>query len=944
MQRRGTGNLGYWLALAAAGAIPLPAPQALAGTTRPARGSNLLQAQQGRQSDVISNIYTRKGRSLQAINANERRIWNDIHDGHLRQARALIRQTAAAFPGWHPRRAMDFVLLEKSIWMAISAHRIAAARVRMSALQARYGQGPLAAETRAALTSMHTVLTNDRLWSLLGHDRLKAAQAAIRRFQDSHPGYRPPRKLLVLLHEDRAARALGRLERTRSWRAILALHHREPAIFTRAEPGHLTAFAQALAATGHRQRARTVFAALLGQARDLDQAEALLRLAGAHLRVPEMQALYARAQARFPKDWRAFRDQHLRYLLMKAAQAHAAHHDRRALRWVASQASAIRALHAATDARLMGTLYGARHEQRAALTWWLRAARWSRRPQDWRTVGTLALADRDLALVGVAIAHLPPGRARQAFRRQEDFDEALAAYRHHQYPASLAALHAARAFGPLPSGMRAIQAWSLLHMGHDRRAAALFTALYRQRPTSGTATGLLIADQHLHALAAAYRLAAQVKGPLAARLPMIAMRDHLADINEMPWRFLAPDTIAAPSPRESYLALGGSVEERGGPHSGLARLDAFAPSVQAQLGINWHLAAFAQVSSPLLLSGAPTAAQLPSAGGTSGPVAVGGVTSRVWDGPGFLVGIDDRRPHQHWRAALGLTSPMLGHTRTVQGLLRYTAIPSRTGSRFGFHVLRDSVRQSLTSFHGIDETLDPVVHGTTVPISARWGGVVRNQVGASAYASGGQQGWSLIGTLHVNALTGDNVRTNYGASTYLALMHPIFTDRHWWVTLGPSLYAEAYRYNEDFASPGYGGYFSPQGMGQPSLSASASHWWHGGAINVSTAVGYQWLYETGGPFIGSPALQQALGPRWTAAGLVAAPYGTTRGHNVAGSVNVTWTQRLLGRWYLDAGASYQANPAFQEADAGIDVRDVFGSAGGRTLIPAQYIANMGRYE
>ncbi|MBU2846973.1 hypothetical protein HF923_14460, partial [Acidithiobacillus ferriphilus] len=68
--------------------------------------------------------------------------------------------------------------------------------------------------------------------------------------------------------------------------------------------------------------------------------------------------------------------------------------------------------------------------------------------------------------------------------------------------------------------------------------------------------------------------------------------------------------------------------------------------------------------------------------------------------------------------------------------------------------------------------------------------------------------WSYIGTLHLNAITGQNIQTNYGASTYLAAMHPVYTGPGWWVTVGPSLYAETYARNASFTSPGYGGYFS----------------------------------------------------------------------------------------------------------------------------------------
>ncbi|AWP24211.1 hypothetical protein C4901_13490 [Acidiferrobacter sp. SPIII_3] len=934
------------LTVIAAGILPLTMSPAAAYARGRVHGSGFLEAQGAFDSNVTSNIYTRKGRSLRAINSNEKRIWEAITQGHLRRARALIDKTASEFPGWHPRAAMTFVLLEKSIWIHIGAGRLQAARRQIDDLRAHYGQGALASATRSAIAAMRVVMKNDELWGLLGHGHLYAAQRAIRRMEAADPGYQPPHKLLATLNEDLGRRALGRYEKAHDWAQVVILYHHEPAIFDRAHAGNRLVLARAFAATGHLGRARTAFSVLLRDAKHLGQAETLLGLAATHLTVADMQALYARAQARFPRDWRALRAAHLRYLLMKAARAHAAHHDRRALALVATQGPAIMALHAAADARLMGALYGAEGHRREALRWWLRAADWSGETRDWRVVGTLALADHNAALMATAITRLPPGtKERLRLRRQADFVDALSAYRHGRYVATLKILRDARRLGPLSAGMRAIEAWSLVHTDRFRRAGVLFTALYRAHPTSGNAAGLIIADQHLHEFAAAYHLAATLKGPLAARLPMATMGHHLADINEMPWRFVAPDDIAAPSPRQSYLAVGGSWGQRGGHSSGLAAMRVYQPSLQAQLGINWHLTAFAQVSSPLIEDGQPAYGQLPMMAATGGAAPAAAHTiARIQEHPGFLLGIDDRRPHAHWRMALGWTSPSIERRGTPQGLLRYTAIPSRNGSRFGFHVLRDRVRQTLISYNGMRETLDTMVGGATVPVSATWGAVMRNQVGASGYASGGRHGWSYIGTLHLNALDGDNIRTNYGATTYLAMMRPVFTNHRWWVTLGPSLYAEGYRRNEDFVSPGYGAYFSPQWMGQPSLSASASHWWPGGAINVSTALGYQWFYETGGPYIGSPSLQRALAPQWAASGLVAAPYGGTRGHNVAGSVDVNLTQRIAGSWYVDTGASYQASPAFQELEAGLDIRDVFGGEGGRTFIPAQYVADMGRYE
>lgn len=951
LSRVRAGRIVRGLTVIAAGILPLVMAPTAAHARGRGHGGGSLEAHgtshsNVTSSNVTSNIYSRKGRSLRAINNYESRIWKAIKEGHLRRAQGLIDKTSAEFPGWHPRPAMTFVLIEKSIWMHIASGHLRAARRQIADMRARYSHGALASEAHGAAASMRAVIKNDELWGLLGQGHLYATGRAIRRMEATDRGYQPPHKLLAMLNEELGRRKLGDLARAHDWAQILVLYHRQPALFGQAHASNEMVLAQAFVATGHLGLARTAFATLLRGAKHLGQAESLLGLAATRLTVADMQDLYTRAQARFPKDWRALRDAHLRYLLMKAAQAHAAHHDRRALALVAAQGPAIMALRAAADARLMGALYGAEGHRRAALQWWLRAADWSGKSRDWRVVATLALAEHDTAIVSAALARLPDGtKERLRLRRQAEFTDALSAYRQGRYTTTLKILKEARRLGPLSAGMRTIEAWSLVHVGHFRRAATLFTNLYRSQPTSGNATGLIIADERLHDLAAAYHLAAALKGPLAARLPMATMGHHLADINEMPWRFVAPGDIAAPNPRRSYLAVGGSWEQRGGNQSGLGKMRGYQPSLQAQFGINWRMAAFAQVSSPFLEAGQPVGGQLPTiaAAGGGTPVAAQ-VTARVWEHPGFLLGIDDRGPHTHWRMALGWTSPSIERRGALQGLLRYTAISSRHGSRFGFHVLRDSVRQTLISYNGLRETLDTPVNGATLPVSAAWGAVMRNQIGASGYASGGRHGWSYIGTLHLNVFAGDNIRTNYGATTYLAVMRPVFTGHRWWVTLGPALYAEGYRRNEDFMSPGYGGYFSPQWMGQPSLSASASHWWPGGAINVSTALGYQWFYEAGGPYIGSLSLERTLASRWSTAGLVTAPYGGARAHNVAGSVDMNLTQRIAGNWYVDMGASYQANPAFHEIEAGLDIRDVFGGEGGHTFIPAQYVANMARYE
>ena len=934
-----------WVTMIVAGTVPLCTTSAcaapVAGQTRSA--GNVLQTQQRQQNNVISNIYTRKKHSLAAIDAAEQKIWTALNGGHLQTARTLIQRTAAQYPGWKPQPTMGFVLLEKTIWAEIRVGQTALAQSHMQRLQARYGQGALANKTHLSLVSMRNVLEENRLWHLLGEGHLQTLQLAIQQIQREDPGYQPPQKLRFLMRQGLASRAVRRLAGQKSWNQIVALHDQTPSVFTLAYPGNRQVWAEALAATGHPERATLVYISLMQHSQHAAEVQGILSQAASQLPPQDMQVLYTRAQAQFPSAQHALERQHLQYIMMVAARAHTAHRNADALALVAPESAAIARLRQASDARLMGAILGANHHPRAALQWWVRAAQWSGKDADWQTVGNLAMADNDVPIAREAMAHLPAGTPASAhFRQHSNIMAALRDYKNRDYAGTLRHLRAAQRFGPLSPGMQTIQAWSLVHTRHFKAASALFTTLYRQDPSSGNAVGVVIADQQIHNLAHTYQLAATTRGPLAAHLPMAIMRDHFADINAIPWRFVPPDQIAPPPARQSYLALGGSWEQRGGKGSGMTRMTEYLPSLQAQWGINWHLAAFTQWSSPDLYGGQPNGGQLPVFGGAS--AATGQATGHVWQLPQFLFGVDDHEPHHHWRAALGWTSPSSLGGGTVQGLLRYTFIPSDNGSDWSVHVLRNSVRQTLLSYNGVQGNVSANVRGQTLHIPYTWGAAMRNQIGASGYLSGGKHGWSYIGTLHLNAITGRNIATNYGASTYLAAMRPVYTGAGWWVSLGPSFYAETYARNESFASPGYGGYFSPQWMAEPSLSANASHWWHGGALNVSAAIGYQWLHQAGGPYIGSTLLRDQLAPQLSTQNLVLSPYTASSGGSIAGSLNAVLTQRLGTHWYLDAGASYQANPAFQQAQAGLDIRYVFGGSHARTFIPAQYVSGMGRYE
>ncbi|MEB8535463.1 hypothetical protein [Acidithiobacillus ferriphilus] len=334
---RKTSTVRSWVTLIVAGGFPLYAAGAyaapVAGQTRSA--SDVLQSQQSQPNNVISNIYTKKNHSLATIDTAEQKIWAAINGNHLRTAQVLMQRTTTQFPGWKPQPSMGFVLLEKTIWAEIRVGQAGLARMNMQRLQTRYGQGALADKTHVSLVSMRNVLEENRLWQLLGEGHLQALQSAIQQIQSEDPGYQPPQKMLAMMHQGLAGRAVGKLERKKAWPQIVALHAQTPGVFTLAYSGNRQAWAEALAATGHPRRATLVYISLLQHSQHAVQAQSILNQAANQLPPQEMQVLYARAQAQFPNHQQTLEAQHLQYVLMMASRAHSAHQNAEAAALVA---------------------------------------------------------------------------------------------------------------------------------------------------------------------------------------------------------------------------------------------------------------------------------------------------------------------------------------------------------------------------------------------------------------------------------------------------------------------------------------------------------------------------------------------------------------------------------------------------------------------------------
>ncbi len=897
-------------------------------------------------SNLLGNVYTGQSNPSTRIDRAIRNIWVAINHNHVQTAGQLIARAEKQFVGWHPQPEMELVLAEKQIWSDIGRGHTARARRRMRQVQQHYGTGPFAEQLHQVLLSMDGGLVDHQLWVLLGKNRMERIRSTVTNARHDIPGYRPPAAFVAAWSQAREARLVGLWAEKKEWGKITGLYGRSPEAFSERYPENRELLAEAQAKQGDLLPAARRYYQLLRQTVDVQQAGTLLQQAGPVLPHFCMQILYHRAERQFPRQTVALEREHLDYLLSLAATEHARNRDSRAWRLLTPHLSAIRILHRPSDARLVAGILGARHRPQQSLLWWSRAARWSGRNGDWETVTRLAEADGLLPPAAQGLAHLPNGSSSARKLGNSYYQvQAVRAYKSRDYGQAVRDLDSAQRLGPLSPGLENIRGWSLLHMQKYPEAALVFAALYRKSPTSGNAAGLVVSSFHAGGLAGTYRLAAASGGPLAADLPMAIMRNNEDSLGQIGWRLLPSTRIAPPEKRQDFIALGGSYMHRTGSAGGTSRFSEYLPSLQVQYGIDWHLAAYAQISAAGLYSGQPNAQQLPVLLAPASGLLSGVATGHVWQSPQFLLGLDDRKPYRHWRAAIGWTAPSALGGGTVQGVLRYTGIPGGGASYWSVHLLRDSVRQSLISYNGLTETLAISPAGqepAAVPYT--WGAAIRNQAGISGYLGGGRRGWSYIGTLHLDAITGRNIRTDYGASAYLSMMKPVYGSRYWWMAVGPSVYAEGYTRNENFTSPGYGGYYSPQWMAQPAISLALSHWWTGGSVSLGASLGYQFAYQEGGPYLGLPGMASSLPPAFASGHVLFSPYGSSRNGNVAGSVNLLLTQKLSHHWYLDGGAAYEANPAFSEVQTGLDIRYVFGGNGAVHFDPAKFVMDMGRFD
>ncbi|WP_308390010.1 cellulose synthase subunit BcsC-related outer membrane protein [Acidithiobacillus sp. AMEEHan] len=899
---------------------------------------------QNESTNVVEQINGEQGAGSPELDAAVKDIWQEINRKDIISAMADIRATEKRFHGWHPSAEMEFVISEVRVWQEIKNGTLEHAKQELEDFISRYDKGAEAQQERKVKIRMQGALMDRLLWNDL-QQGLSASEmrAKIKAAERQIPGYHSPSAIMRVLAANQAADDVPGLAGKGNWAAIIKLAQSYPAVFsTEKYPENALLLAHAQALTGNPLAASRYYHTQILTSKSLGQTQRILEDASDVLPEFIINILYKEALVKYPGAAMQLEQWHLRYLLGLASRWHIQGQNLRAWRILQPKLSAIERARRPDDAKLVAAILGAVKQNQASLHWWLLAARWSGKEEDWQTAGNLAMADGATTDVAQALAHLKPDSPqRQAIYEWYLQQLAASAFQHKDYERVLYYLREWPKTRALPVGMQRIKAWSLVHQHEYARADELFRSLYLNDPrSSGDAAGVALASYNDKSLGSAYALAKRVQGSLPGFLPMSEMAKNVPDINLIPWTMNGKGQVTEPLTRASFLLLGVGWMHRGGAPANSSQLEDLAPGLIGQWGLNWHYAAFARLHASWLQSNIQSLESTTPLGAAQLRVQPSGSLSG-WLAPSILLGVDDRMPRYLWRIGVGWTSPSNIDGGSPQAILEYRHNIGAKDSYWEVNATRDAVRQTWTSYHGTSGILTiSGMKNDAIQIPYQWGAAMRNQVGFAGYWSGQKtMSWNYLASFHINAVTGENIRNNYGWDSYLSAMKPIFVDDSWWSAIGPALYSEGYAHNENFSTPGYGNYYSPKWLMQPQLSAAVSHWWSNGSLSLAAAVGYQWAHTNAAPFLGKTAaavISQA------AVGQSIGEFAAADTRNLSGSLELRVTQELAKNWYLDGSVIYQASPAFSQSNVGLAVRYVFSGVMPKTLSFAGLVGNMWR--
>ncbi len=899
-------------------------------------------------NSVVQNVSGPRGGLGRPLAAAVERIWKAINQQNLPLAQHLMAQTQRNFHGWQPSPEILFAISEQSIWANINADRFSLANKEIQKFANLYKRSTQTQEARSATLVMRKTLLDKELWE----DAQKGAtweqlELRIRLDERSFPGYQAPTALRQLLLVDQAAAQVPILAREHRWDSIIAIRDHFPAAFAAPFTENRKLLAQAQAESGHLLEASRYYYRSIAQAKDYTAAQAELHSAADFLPSYVVNILYEEACRRYVPQHELLARWHAQFLIGAAAKMHASGDNWLAWQAVEQHLATIKSMRKPADARLLAAILGAIHRPDASLRWWAMAAKWSQQDSDWSTVAAVAEGDGKRRESALALAHLEPdtNQAKALFVWYYQ-QEAIAAYNDEDYASCLHYLQMSANLAPLSRSLKRMQAWSAFHLHDNADAERMFAELYNEEKDPADAKGLVLSAYTNHSLGQVYELARDHSGPLVRLLPMPEMATVSGGIDEVPWRLTSAGRITVPAARSTYIGIGASAMLRGGPGQDSNHLTEIAPGVMAQWGIDWDLAAFGRVSGSFLHG---NSASFPSTFNlSSGDVldvhGVGGHSR--WRLPSVLVGVDSKLPRAWWQIGLGWTSPSSIGGASFQGLAQYRWNLDKRGSSFSMELLRDALRQSWIAENGVRGmlTVTGPTSGSLVNLPYQWGAVMRNQLALSYYRAGSKApSWDYDASLHFNVMTGQNLRNNVGWTSYISAMKPIVHQGSWWAAVGPALYGEGYAHDENFTSPGYGDYYSPQWLVQPQMALVVSHWWGSrGRVSLAASLGYQWARTAAAPLIGSQQLTAALQQELASPSFTTGSYASADTGSLSGSLELLLSQRIATHWVLDGGASYMASPAFTQTEVGVAIRYIFRGRELPALTSARLVENLWR--
>ena len=685
------------------------------------------------------------------------------------------------------------------------------------------------------------------LWQLLHENRLAEYDRSVASVVRDFPSWAPPQALAAeRARRQQEADIAAALNRDPA--ALRPLIARMPDAFGCAHSDRVWKAADLFAKTGHVDEIYALYRTVIPTCESARNRIATLYRAEHELPPAEADALIELEASQGQRDNDSERGfQRLRYLRAIAALGALPPDTADAAQRLAALAPSIRAYRDVQAATLAGWIELAHHHVDAAGVWFGLALGFA--PAD--TAATLGIAqvrieqgDLDAAQALLEQPSLRDEPRALNARARVALTRASVAYGQRRYRESLQLLDTAAGEGLPPAASDTLRGWNLYALGEYAQAAALFQAQYARDHGDDSAEGLALAMRAMH------RGVARRRGAASADDGRVDAYLHALDAQDLYYRkqFLASrvalhDALAGTADSQRvmhYMAAdlsgidaasvsGGLTWSDHVGASGQGRLDTIAPEVRGE----WieNTTQFELRYRQLFMNAGMTSLDQVASG-------AGGIFDKA---PSLTN--DENQPWKNFAQ-----SRLLGGSARAEELQAMVADTFRIGtlSPFDWSVSLGATQGSPTGFQpdamatvgqrtswgawsaygGIAPVRDSLLSWRGEALDGyQWGAVRRTEFGGQLRWQVAPR-WSINTAAEAQWLTGPNVIGNKGMSADISGGYDWRVPGFDYFTTGPTLHYLSYRRNENFYSPGQGGYYSPQS-------------------SLSTGVALQWLSEEG---------------------------------------------------------------------------------------------------